>query len=79
MVDAVSLSLKGSKSRALKDKLAKYGVTGGGMLVLVALMLIFFYLLYVILPLFKSASVEKQQQVSVNTQKPALALGLDER
>ncbi|MGL5534119.1 MAG: hypothetical protein ACRDCM_11135, partial [Plesiomonas shigelloides] len=49
------------------------------MLVLVALMLIFFYLLYVILPLFKSASVEKQQQVSVNTQKPALALGLDER
>ncbi|MGL4984407.1 MAG: ABC transporter permease subunit [Plesiomonas sp.] len=79
MVDVVSLSLKGSKSRALKDKLAKYGVTGGGMLVLVALMLIFFYLLYIILPLFKSASVVKQQQIAIDTHKPAIFLGLDER
>ncbi|MGL5006812.1 MAG: ABC transporter permease subunit [Plesiomonas sp.] len=79
MVDVVSLSLKGSKSRAFKDKLAKYGVTGGGMLVLVALMLIFFYLLYIILPLFKSASVVKQQEIAVDTHKPAILLGLDER
>ncbi|MGL5800534.1 MAG: phosphate ABC transporter permease, partial [Plesiomonas sp.] len=49
------------------------------MLVLVALMLIFFYLLYIILPLFKSASVVKQQEIAVDTHKPAILLGLDER
>jgi len=44
--------------RLLKDKLARYGVVAGGLGVIVAIVLIFFYLLYVVYPLFISASVE---------------------
>ena len=40
--------LKASQARLLKDRLARVGVTTGGVLVLVALLLIFFYLLYCI-------------------------------
>ncbi|MGR9045580.1 MAG: ABC transporter permease subunit [Gammaproteobacteria bacterium] len=38
--------------RLVKDKLARYGVVVGGLGVIVAVVLIFFYLLYVVLPLF---------------------------
>jgi phosphate transport system permease protein len=41
--------------RLLKDALARYGVIVGGLGVIVAIVLIFFYLLYVVLPLFGSA------------------------
>jgi len=46
------------KWRSLKDIVAKYGVGFGGVSVIIAIVLIFFYLLYVVLPLFASASVE---------------------
>ncbi len=42
--------------RLLKDKLARYGVVGGGLGVIVAIVLIFFYLLYVVYPLFIAPS-----------------------
>jgi phosphate transport system permease protein len=44
--------------RLLKDSLARFGVIAGGLSVIVALVLIFFYLLYVVIPLFKPASAE---------------------
>lgn len=44
--------------RMLKDSLARYGVIAGGLSVIVALVLIFFYLLYVVIPLFKPATAE---------------------
>lgn len=44
--------------RSIKDSLARYGVIAGGLSVILALVLIFFYLLYVVIPLFKPASVE---------------------
>ena len=44
--------------RKTKDKLANFTITAGGMAVLMAILLIFFYLLYEIMPLFKSASIE---------------------
>ena len=57
--------LKASKSdkpdygkRALKDKAAKYFVGIGGVSVIVAILLIFFYLLYVVIPMFESADVD---------------------
>lgn len=45
--------------RMLKDRVATYGVAMGGMSVIVAIVLIFFYLLYVVLPLFASAKMER--------------------
>ncbi|MEC9314608.1 MAG: phosphate ABC transporter permease, partial [Pseudomonadota bacterium] len=44
--------------RETKDKVAKYGVGFGGISVILAIVLIFFYLLYVVLPLFQGASLE---------------------
>ena len=44
------------KWRLIKDALARYGVVVGGLGVIVAIVLIFFYLLYVVLPLFGSAT-----------------------
>ena len=44
--------------RMLKDRIATHGVAMGGMSVILAIVLIFFYLLAVVLPLFGSADVE---------------------
>ncbi len=41
--------------RLIKDKIAEYGVVAGGLGVIVAIVLIFFYLLYVVFPLFLTA------------------------
>ncbi|MGF1688132.1 ABC transporter permease subunit [Photobacterium japonica] len=46
-----------SPGRKVKDKLTRIGVTAGGIFVLITLVLIFFYLLYVILPIFSSVKV----------------------
>lgn len=43
--------------RLVKDALVRYGVIVGGLSIIVAVVLIFFYLLYVVLPLFASAKV----------------------
>ena len=51
--------------RLIKDRLARYGVVVGGLGVIVAIALIFFYLLYVVYPLFLSAKAESVNQYSV--------------
>ncbi|HDY85727.1 hypothetical protein LCGC14_1246660 [marine sediment metagenome] len=48
--------------REFKDRLARYGVTIGGMSVIFAIVLIFFYLLYVVMPLFSGADIETKAQ-----------------
>ncbi|CAA9891147.1 Phosphate transport system permease protein [Candidatus Methylobacter favarea] len=60
-----------AKWRLLKDSWARYGVIGGGLAVIVAVVLIFFYLLYVVFPLFIPAAVEPVSQFDV----PEKALG----
>lgn len=45
--------------RMAKDGMARYGVRVGGFGVIVAILLIFFYLLYVVFPLLKPASAER--------------------
>lgn len=57
--------------RLLKDKLARYGVVVGGLSVIVAIVLIFFYLLYVVFPLFLPAKAEIISQYAL----PEPALG----
>ena len=57
--------------RLLKDRLARYAVIVGGLGVLVAIVLIFFYLLYVVLPLFEAAKTSNIASYDV----PEKALG----
>ena len=47
------------RARMLKDRMALYAVTLGGIGVIIAVVLIFFYLLYVVVPLFKPAHIEE--------------------
>lgn len=53
------------KWRMLKDQVAKHAMTVGGVSIIFAILLIFFYLLYVVLPLLMPARVEKIQTVKV--------------
>jgi len=74
--------LKGGRSsrRAFKDKAAEIGVTIGGTMVFVALLLIFFYLLYVIKPIFDSADVTSVNSVRYqHTEVATLMVGADEQ
>ncbi|MFI3221825.1 MAG: phosphate ABC transporter permease, partial [Methylococcaceae bacterium] len=57
--------------RLIKDSIARYGVVIGGLGVIVAIALIFFYLLYVVFPLFISANAESVNQYEV----PEASLG----
>src|SRR5690554_426172 len=56
---------KRRKFRAFKDIFARYGIAAGGMGVIVAITLIFFYLLYEVVPLFKSAALETTSSFSL--------------
>ncbi len=53
------------KIRSYKDKAAEVGVGIGGVSVIIAILLIFLYLMYEVLPLFKSASVEPVTEYQV--------------
>ena len=50
--------------REWKDKVARYGVTAGGLSVILAILLIFFYLLYVVVPLFSGAHIDVENEYS---------------
>ncbi|MEZ9595275.1 ABC transporter permease subunit [Shewanella sp. 10N.261.52.F9] len=69
----------GSSRRAIKDKAAQIGVTVGGTMVFVALLLIFFYLLYVVKPIFDSAEVAPVVSAEFHDSQPALMVGSDEQ
>ncbi|OOV87437.1 ABC transporter permease subunit [Oceanospirillum linum] len=62
------------KVRSLKDKIAEIGIGIGGISVIIAILLIFIYLLYEIIPLMKSASVEPVAEY----QMPATSVRPDE-
>jgi len=49
------------KFRALKDKVASVGIGLGGISVIIAILLIFFYLLYEVIPMFRSAEIQPWQ------------------
>lgn len=64
--------------RKLKDTLTRYMITAGGITVLLALLLIFFYLLYVITPLFESAKVSTNGTITTSFSQPSVAIATDE-
>ncbi|MDP2574725.1 ABC transporter permease subunit [Vibrio penaeicida] len=51
------------RKRLIKDRFMRYVVKAGGISVLVALLLIFFYLLLMVLPVFSSANIERVSSV----------------
>ncbi|MBB6056033.1 ABC transporter permease subunit [Tolumonas osonensis] len=77
--ESINLTMAGSRKRRAKDRLASVGVTTGGILVLVALLLIFFYLLYVVKPIFSGASLEPAASLQVPVQGTTAMLGTDEQ
>ncbi len=63
--------------RQAKDRLARHLISIGGTFVIFAVVLIFFYLLSVVMPIFKSAHIDAVAAPSATT-TPALLLTLDE-
>jgi len=63
--------------REVKDRIAKYGVAIGGISVILAIVLIFFYLLYVVMPLFQGASLKTEATYHSDFKQPAF-LSLNE-
>lgn len=59
------------------DCCVRAAVTICGLVVLMTLMLIFVYLLFAVLPLFKPATVGLAQPIPIDVSKPALVLGID--
>ncbi|RIZ70397.1 MAG: ABC transporter permease subunit [Methylococcales bacterium] len=67
--------------RLIKDAVARYGVIVGGLGVIFAIVLIFFYLLYVVYPLFISATAQAVSQYDVpeSAQGKTVLLGIEEQ
>ncbi|WP_299015681.1 ABC transporter permease subunit [uncultured Photobacterium sp.] len=79
MADASAFLRGDSPGRRVKDTLARYGVTAGGIFVLITLVLIFFYLLFVILPIFETVKVKPQQAFSVTFSDQPAAIRINEQ
>ncbi|MFD2632165.1 ABC transporter permease subunit [Idiomarina piscisalsi] len=71
--------LSANRMRLFKDRFARYGVTAGGVMVLVALLLIFFYLLYVVQPIFESVSLKKVNSFNLPESGQVEAVGMEEQ
>ncbi len=65
--------------RALKDRFARYFVASGGVSVIIAILLIFFYLLYVVIPMFGSAEIRQEASYTAPGEGRTLQLGLEEQ
>ncbi len=65
--------------RALKDRLARYFVASGGISVIVAILLIFFYLMYVVVPMFGAAEIKENVAYTASGDARTLFLGLEEQ
>lgn len=79
-------NLRRRRWRMLKDRVATHGVALGGMSVIVAIVLIFFYLLYVVLPLFSGAEMDRVAEYDVpgkvadgGQRRPSLMLAMEEQ
>ena len=65
--------------RHIKDKMTTATITAGGIGVLLSILLIFFYLLYEILPLFTSADIELEQEFSLPVSEAPLYHAMEEQ
>ncbi len=69
-----------NRSRGVKNSLAKWLITLGGISVLFTLVLIFLYLLYVVKPIFESAQIEPKVSITLDLKanEKVLSTGVDE-
>lgn len=74
----MAITSKSANVRKVKNSLAKWIITLGGISVLFTLVLIFMYLLYVIKPIFESAKVNVTAQFVITENYKVLATGVDE-
>ncbi len=65
--------------RQIKDGMTTATITGGGVGVLLSILLIFFYLLYEIMPLFESAEIEQKENYSLAVDGAPLYLAMEEQ
>ena len=65
--------------RMFKDRFARYFVAVGGVGAIAAILLIFFYLVYVVIPLFGGASIEVTRRFAVPGGSETLQLSMDEQ
>lgn len=68
---ARALTTKMNRTRAIKNKITSFSMAVGGISVILAIVLIFFYLAYVVIPLFYSPEMEKTSNYPI----PAAAEG----
>ena len=78
---ARALTSKMNRSRAIKNKITSFSMAVGGISVIMAIVLIFFYLAYVVYPLFLSAEMEKTAgyPLPALTQGKTLHLAVEEQ
>lgn len=78
---ARALTAKMNRSRAIKNRITSFSMAVGGISVILAIVLIFFYLAYVVYPLFLSAEIEKTTSypLPVATQGKTLHLAIEEQ
>ncbi len=74
-------SIRRVRIRRYKDVAAKYTIGIGGISVIIAIVLIFFYLLYIVLPLFIPGSMEKVGQYTTPSSQDGstLAISMEEQ
>ena len=78
---ARSLTTKMNRSRAIKNRITSISMAVGGIGVIMSIVLIFFYLAYVVYPLFISAEMEKSTSYSLPAaeQGKTLHLAIEEQ
>lgn len=78
---AHSLTAKMNRARALKNKITTISMAVGGVSVIIAIVLIFFYLAYVVFPLFLAPEMERTTQYPVPavTEGKTLHLAIEEQ
>ncbi|MFK5913030.1 MAG: ABC transporter permease subunit [Woeseiaceae bacterium] len=76
-----SLTTKMDRSRAIKNRITTIGMAVGGVSVIMSIVLIFFYLAYVVYPLFLSAEMEQTTSypLPAATQGKTLHLAIEEQ
>lgn len=65
--------------RMFKDQFARYGIAIGGVGAIIAILLIFFYLVYIVIPLFKGAEVHETHRFGLPGTGTTTHLALDEQ
>ena len=72
------ITSKSAGYRQLKNSLARWLITFGGISVLFTLVLIFLYLLYVIKPIFDGTEITPSTNIEIVSASPVLSTGVDE-